>query len=185
MRNCASCLQVILYPGIWHSNTATSKSKHEKLLFLFWASELEDGIVPSKMWLSNCRQATKKDYLGDNLHPRCRYAFRVPVAASNSPRYGGEGFIGLEENSGWNWTPTKYGWSTRQTSKKITQCRKKIVEKFLGKNLIEDFRLVSRSQSSTCEFKGEAAKNFFPQKATDNRGRRLVGQTKEKSPYDS
>lgn len=176
MRNCASCLQVILHPGIWQAHIATSKSIHEELLFLFWASELKDGRVPPKMWLSNCRQATKKDYLGDNLHPRCRYAFSVPVAASNSPRYGGEGFIGLEENSGWNWTPTKYGWSTRKTSKKITRCRKKI-EKLLGKKLIEDFRQVSRSQSSTCEFKGEAAENFFPQKATDNRGRRLAEQT--------
>lgn len=115
----------------------TQQQVNQYILFLFWASELKDGIVPPKMWLSNCRQATKKDYLGDNLHPRCRYAFSVPVAASNSPRYGGEGFIGLEENSGWNWTPTKYGWSTRQTSKKITQCRKKIVENFQEKTLLK------------------------------------------------
>lgn len=49
--------------------------------------------------------------------------------------------------------------------------------KLSGKNLIEDFRQVSRSQSSTCQFNGDAAANFFPQKTTDNKGRGLVGQT--------
>lgn len=73
-------------------------------------------------------QANRKGYLGDNLHPRCKYALSVPVAASKRPRYGGEGFIGLEENSGWNWTPTKYGWSkSRKLKRKWEKLRKRTV----------------------------------------------------------
>ena len=30
--------------------------------------------------------------------------------AREVPKNKGEGFPGLDLNSGWNWTPTKYGW---------------------------------------------------------------------------
>ena len=30
--------------------------------------------------------------------------------ARQVPKNKGEGFPGLDLNSGWNWTPTKYGW---------------------------------------------------------------------------
>lgn len=120
---------------------------------LFWTSEKLDRIIPPTKWLWNSKQIRRKDYLGDSLQPRCRYALSVPVAASNSPRYGGEGFIGLEENSGWNWTPTKYGWSTRQMSKKIKRHRKIIIE-LLEQKFIQDFTQQSRNQISMCEFKG-------------------------------
>lgn len=102
VRNCAYCLQTLFYQGLCQACTGTSKSTHLELLFLSRTPELKDRVVPPKNMTSNLRQVRKKDYLGDNLHPRCRYALSVPVAASNSPRYGGEGFIGLEENSGWN-----------------------------------------------------------------------------------
>lgn len=43
---------------------------------------------------------------GDRRQPWARYEFSLPHAASNKPRYGGDGFSGLVKYSGWYWTAT-------------------------------------------------------------------------------
>ena len=56
---------------------------------------------------SSSDSASEYDISGESWQPRLQKDLIFPVAASNRPRYGGEGFKGREIYSGWYCTPTK------------------------------------------------------------------------------